>query len=75
MNPVVNGLEQAYEGRVNFSWVDIDMPESRDLKQKYSFRGQPYFVLLDSEQNVIESWYGLVEVDNFRSAFDALIGG
>jgi thioredoxin-like negative regulator of GroEL len=75
MNPVVNGLEQEYEGRITFTRVDIDTPESRELKQKYNFRGQPYFVLLDPEGQVVDSWYGLVEADDFRSAFDALVAG
>jgi hypothetical protein len=43
------------------------------LKQKYGFRAQPYFVLLDGDG--VKTWYGLVEADEFRNAFDALVGG
>jgi thioredoxin-like negative regulator of GroEL len=75
MNPVVNGLQQEYEGRVVLSIVDIDMPESRQLKQKYGFRAQPYFVLLDGSGEVAQTWFGLVPVEEFRRNFDSLIGG
>ena len=73
MNPVVNGLQGEYEGRVTFSLVDIDRPESDELKQKYGFRGQPFFVLLGRDREVVKTWYGLVPVDEFRAAFDALL--
>jgi len=75
MNPVVNGLEQAYAGRIVFQRVDIDLPESRALKEKYNFRGQPYFVLLDVTGQVVKTWYGLVEAGDLSGAFDALIQG
>jgi len=75
MNPVVNGLQQEYAGQLNFTLVDIDLPESRALKQQYGFRAQPYFVLLDGDESVIKTWYGLVAADEFRQAFDALVGG
>lgn len=73
MNPVVNGLQQEYEGQVTFKLVDIDQPQSRELKQKYSFRGQPYFVLLDGAGSVVKTWYGLVPTDEFHTAFRALV--
>ena len=75
MNPVVNGLQQEYDGRVTFTLVDIDDPNSKELKQKYGFRAQPYFVLLDGDGNVVKTWFGLVPVEEFRSAFDALTTG
>ena len=76
MNPVVNGLRQEYDGQVTFNLVDIDQPESKELKQKYGFRGQPYFVLLDGTGSVVKTWYGLVTTNNdFRDGFNALIEG
>ena len=75
MNPVVNGLRQEYDGQVTFKLVDIDQPESKELKQKYGFRGQPYFVLLDGSDNAVKKWIGLVAADDFRDGFNALIEG
>jgi thioredoxin-like negative regulator of GroEL len=73
MNPVVNGLQKEYDGQVTFNLVDIDLPDSRSLKQQYGFRAQPYFVLLDGDGNVTKTWYGIVLEDDFRKAFEALI--
>jgi thioredoxin-related protein len=75
MNPVVDGLRQAYEGQVTFTLVDIDEPDSKELKQKYNFRAQPYFVLLDGEGNVVQTWFGIVPVETFEDAFNTLTSG
>ena len=70
MEPIVHGLENEYGGKLDFVYYDIDAPESKEAMQKYNFRVQPHFILLDTEGEILQEWFGLVPVDQFISAFD-----
>ena len=73
MQPIVHGLEAAYETQIEFVYVNIDDPASDALKQRYGFRYQPYFVLVDSQGEVVQEWFGLVEAADFEQAFAGLV--
>jgi len=73
MKPIVHGLEAEYADRLNFIYLDIDDPATADLKRALNYRVQPHYVLLDSEGNVLQQWFGRVERDQFVQAFDAAL--
>ncbi len=71
MKPIVHGLEAEYWERVDFVYLNHEAPINRDAMRTYGFRWRPYFVFVDAEGNVIQTWFGAVEPDDFRAAFDA----
>jgi thioredoxin-related protein len=74
MKPVVNGLEKEYAGRVEIEKLNISDPKTAEARTKYRFRAQPYFVLLDAEGEVVNTWQGYTERDFFDEAFAAVLG-
>jgi thioredoxin-like negative regulator of GroEL len=74
MNPIVDGLEAKYIGRVNILWQDVDDPATRETILRHQVRSVPTFVLLDSSGQVAGYWLGLQPPDVFEKAFDALLG-
>jgi len=69
MAPIVHGLESEYDGRIVFTYLDIDDKDNEPFKKALGFRVQPHFVLLDGEGNVLKQWIGRVSRDEFIQAF------
>jgi hypothetical protein len=75
MRPTVHQLEADYWGKLDFVYLDIDNPVNSDAKQEFDFVAQPLFVLLDADGNELQRWYGVVNEEDFRTAFDAAVAG
>jgi thioredoxin-like negative regulator of GroEL len=71
MAPMVHGLEAEYFGRVKFSYLDADDPQTDVFQEALGFYYQPEFYLLDAEGNLIKKLVGYVSEDELRSLFDA----
>ena len=69
MAPMVHGLEVKYHGKITFSFLDADDPNTRDFQSTLGFRYQPEFYLLDGDGNVLKKWVGLVSQEDFEAAF------
>jgi hypothetical protein len=54
MRPIVDGLEQGYDDRVDFRRYNIASEDGEAWASQYSLRGHPAFLLLDSRGQ--ESW-------------------
>lgn len=63
MAPLVHGLEERYESQMNFIYLDIDDPRTKDLKALLGYKSQPHFFLLDPYGVIIEQWVGAVPID------------
>jgi thioredoxin-like negative regulator of GroEL len=74
MNPIVDGLEAKYAGRVNIMWQDVDEPAAQEMARKHQVRAVPTFVLLDSSDQVVGYWLGLQSPQVFEEAFAPLLG-
>ena len=74
MKPIVDGLEQEYAGRVAIVRLDIDDPATAKAKAEHGFRYQPYYVLLDADGEVVDSWLGRQDRGVFEAAFVAVMG-
>jgi hypothetical protein len=70
MAPMVHGLEAEYFGRVKFSYLDADDPQTKVFQEALGFYYQPEFYFLDAEGNVIKRLVGYVSEDDLRSLFD-----
>lgn len=66
---MVHGLQAKYEDKIQFTYLDIDDPNTRSFKQALGYRVQPHFFLLDANGNVVKQWLGLVQENDFVTAF------
>lgn len=69
MAPVVHGLEAEYSDRMNFVYLDVDDPNTKELQSALGRRSQPEFYLLDADGNVIQQWFGGVAPETLEDAF------
>ncbi|HNO30341.1 MAG TPA: hypothetical protein PKI78_01050 [Anaerolineales bacterium] len=70
MAPMVHGLEAEYFGRVKFSYLDADNPQTVSFQRTLGFYYQPEFYLLDADGNVLKKLVGYIQEDEFRSLFE-----
>ena len=74
MRPIVHGLEDEYGDRIEFVYLNIDDPNTREAKEKYGYRVQPHFFLVAEDDEVILQWLGVVQGEEFEQAFDEVLG-
>jgi hypothetical protein len=73
MKPIVDGLENEYGERIDFVYLNIDDPETAAAKEKYGYRVQPHFFLVNAEGDVVDEWLGPVSRDAFVTAFETVL--
>ncbi|MEX2178165.1 MAG: hypothetical protein WD801_05615 [Gemmatimonadaceae bacterium] len=73
MAPVVHGLEQQYEGRVDFLYLNTAEPRNDSAKLASGFRATPHFFFFASSGTVAGNMQGVVPGDSLRAALDRLL--
>jgi len=66
---MVHGLEAKYFGRIQFSFLDADDPQTLDIQRSLGFYYQPELYLLDANGKVLEKWVGYTSQDELETAF------
>jgi hypothetical protein len=69
MAPMVHGLEARYFGKIKFSYLDADDPNTDVFQHTLGFIYQPEFYLLDANGNVLKKWIGFTSQDGFVAEF------
>jgi len=69
MAPMVHGLEAKYSGRIQFTYLDADDPETFDFQRALGFQYQPEVYLLDADGNVLQKWVGYTSEEDFEEVF------
>jgi hypothetical protein len=67
---MVHGLEAKYYGRIQFSFLDADDPQTLDIQRSLGFQYQPEIYLLDGKGNVLEKWVGYARETDLETAFN-----
>lgn len=69
MAPMVHGLEAEYSGKIKFSFLDADDPNTDAFQRALGFQYQPEFYLLDASGNVLKKFIGFVPQEDFAAEF------
>jgi len=69
MAPMVHGLEAKYFGKIKFSYLDADDPNTLDFQQTLGFYYQPEIYLLDANGNLLKKWVGYTSEPQFEEEF------
>ena len=69
MVPVVHGLEEKYSGKVNFTFLNMDNPNTYEFQDALGVYYRPEFYLLDADGNVLKKFVGYVSQDKFEAEF------
>jgi hypothetical protein len=69
----VHGLEADYEGKIIFTYLDIDDPATESFKESLGYRVQPHIFLLSPDGEVIQQWLGLINREELIAAFESAL--
>lgn len=70
---MVDGLEREYGEKIEFVYLNIDDPDTEAAKEKYGYRYQPHFFLVDANGEVVQEWLGPVKREQFVQAFEMVL--
>ena len=74
MMPIVDGLNEEFEGQVSVLRLDAAQPTNAKLQTEYSLRGHPAFAVLDSEGRVTQRLFGPQTEGVLRQSMEAVAG-
>ncbi len=69
MAPMVHGLEAEYSGKIKFSYLDADDPNTDAFQQTLGFAYQPELYLLDANGNVLKKFIGFTSQEDLTAEF------
>jgi hypothetical protein len=69
MAPMVHGLEAEYSGKIKFSFLDADDPNTDSFQRTLGFAYQPEFYLLDANGNLLKKFTGFTSQEDFTAEF------
>jgi hypothetical protein len=69
MAPMVHGLEAKYFGKIQFSYLDADDPNTFDFQEALGFNYQPEIYLLDQNGMVLKKWVGFTSEGQLEEEF------
>ena len=69
MAPMVHGLEAKYFGKIKFTYLDADDPDTFDFQRTLGFHYQPEIYLLDGNGNLLKKWVGYTTAEQFEEEF------
>ena len=70
MAPMVHGLEAEYYGKVKFSYLDADDPNTDEFQRTLGFYYQPELYLLDANGNVLKKFIGFTSQEDLTAEFE-----
>ncbi len=73
MAPMVHGLEAEYSGKVKFTYLDADDPNTDTFQRTLGFAYQPEFYIMDADGNVLKKLIGFISEDEFRSTLNSYL--
>ena len=69
MAPMVHGLEAKYFGKIKFTYLDADDPNTLDFQRTLDFYYQPEIYPIDANGNLLQKWVGYTTEEEFETVF------
>ncbi len=66
MQPIVNGLEAEFDGKLTFERRDANTEAGQASLRAYELRGHPSYVIFDADGDPLWSALGVLDADVLR---------
>ena len=73
MKPIVHGLEEQFEGKIDVLYFDVSDKKYADAQKKLNYRGTPQFVLLRADGERVREWMGIVPEGELKAAMESVL--
>lgn len=69
----MNELTEEFEGQVTVMQLDANIPANERMQQSFGVRGHPSSVILDSNGQVVQRYFGVETAVTLRSALNNVL--
>jgi hypothetical protein len=66
MQPIVNGLQEEYDGRVAFVQIDAQSADGETLFRQLGLLGHPSILIYSTDGEPVYRGYGIIEAELLR---------
>jgi thioredoxin-related protein len=73
MEPIVDGLQEQYGEEFNFSRVDVETAQGKQLAREYGCIGQPAFVFFDRSGEQVRVLMGAQAAETFQQEIERIL--
>lgn len=70
LRPILYALEDEYDSRVDFVFLDSDNPANAAVKDRFRYVAHPYTLLITPDGTIIQRWYGHQSAADLRAVID-----
>ena len=74
MIPIVNGLEDEFQGQVDVHQLNAAEEANAQLQSQLGLLGHPTFAILDGEDQLVQQFFGPQTADTLRQAMTSVKG-
>jgi thiol:disulfide interchange protein len=60
-HPLVNELQADFSDQIDFVNLNIDVPETLDLRTRFDLVDRSRYIFIDTQGNVVQRWFGLLD--------------
>ena len=74
MAPVVHGLDQEYQNRIDFLYLNVADEANAEAERIHGFASTPHFFFFRPDGSTLVNVQGVVPADSLRRFLEALLG-
>ena len=63
-HPIVDALAQQFADKIDLISLNIDVPETLDVRNRFNITDRSQYVFVDAKGNTIQRWYGFLDGTN-----------
>ena len=57
----MNGIKQQFGDKIDLIALNIDLPETQAIRDRFNFTDRSQYAFIDPVGNVIQRWYGYLD--------------
>ena len=71
--PVVNGLQETFNDRIEFVLVDLDDATQDGIRSELGITAQAQYVLVDADGAIVQKWFGVLDQAQVSAELETLL--
>lgn len=69
----MSGLNETFAGRIEFVVLNIDDSAQDDIRRRLGITAQAQYVLVNSADEIVARWFGIINESQVKSELEALL--
>jgi len=71
--PVVNGLQETFNDRIEFVLLDLDDATQDGIRSELGITAQAQYVLVGADGEIVQKWFGVLDQAQVSAELESLL--